>query len=95
MFKVHARSANEKVFIKVNKKGQPITNRKDRAELSNFLGTLVKDHVPITYVNWHVVPQELKKMMLEYTLVSSITLNLFYQLSFHIYLLIWTSAFFF
>lgn len=75
MFKVHARTVNEKVVIKVNKKGQPIGNRKLKAELSNFLGTLVKDHVPITYVNWHVVPEELKKWMLKYTLVTSITLT--------------------
>ncbi|KAL6521881.1 hypothetical protein OROMI_031758 [Orobanche minor] len=34
----------------------------------HFLGTLVKQHVSLTHVNWHVVPQDLKKKMLKYTL---------------------------
>ncbi|KAK1402101.1 hypothetical protein POM88_001706 [Heracleum sosnowskyi] len=46
-------------------------DRKLTCELSNFLGTLVKDHVSLTYVNWHVVPKELKQKMMEYTLDSS------------------------
>lgn len=69
MLKVHGRSPTEKPVITLSKKGQPIGDRKVRAELSNFLGTLVKQHVSLTHVNWHVVPQELKKKMLEYTLV--------------------------
>lgn len=73
MLKVHGRSAAEKKFIELNKRGQPVGDRKTRAELSNFLGTLVKDHVSLTYINWHVVPDELKKRMLKYTLVTSIT----------------------
>ncbi|KAL8147689.1 hypothetical protein AgCh_005133 [Apium graveolens] len=68
MLKVHGRSANEKPVIKFSKRGQPIGDRKIRSELSNFLGTLVKDHVSLTHVNWHVVPQELKKNMVQYTL---------------------------
>ncbi|XP_063936191.1 uncharacterized protein LOC135150455 [Daucus carota subsp. sativus] len=68
MLKVHARTAAEKIFVKLSKRGQPIGERKTRSELSNFLGTLVKDHVSLTYVNWHVVPDDLKKKMLEYTL---------------------------
>lgn len=76
MLKVHARTAAEKIFVKLSKRGQPIGERKTRSELSNFLGTLVKDHVSLTYVNWHVVPDDLKKKMLEYTLVTSITSTL-------------------
>ena len=78
MLKVHGRSDAEKKFVKLNKRGQPNGNRKTRSELSNFLGTLVKDHVSLTYVNWHVVPNDLKKQMLEYTLVTSSTLPLIY-----------------
>lgn len=74
MLKVHGRSHNEKKIIQMTKKGQPIGDRKVRSELSNFLGTLVKDHVPLTHVNWHVVPEELKKKMLQYTLVTSFSL---------------------
>lgn len=70
MLKVHGRSSNDKVVIKLNKRGQPIGDKKPRRELSNFLGTLVKDHVSLTHVNWHVVPEELKKKMLQYTLVT-------------------------
>ncbi|KAL8149219.1 hypothetical protein AgCh_006287 [Apium graveolens] len=55
------KSTNEKPVIKFSKRGQPIGERKIISELSNFPGTLVKDHVSITHVNWHVVPQELKK----------------------------------
>lgn len=77
MFKVHGRKPENKVIIKVNKRGQPIGNRKIRAELSNFLGTVVKDHVSITYVNWHVVPEALKQKMLEYALVTPLTLLIF------------------
>ncbi|KAL8115937.1 hypothetical protein AgCh_022435 [Apium graveolens] len=66
--KVHGRSANEKPVIKFSKQGQPIGDRKIISESSNFLGTLVKDHVSLTHVNWHVVPQELKKNMVQYTL---------------------------
>ncbi|KAL8089235.1 hypothetical protein AgCh_038864 [Apium graveolens] len=81
MLKVHGRSAGEKKFVKLSKRGQPIGDRKTRSELSNFLGTLVKDYVLLTYVNWHVVPDDLKKQMLEYTLVNSIT-NLTFNLLF-------------
>lgn len=73
MLKVHGRSSDEKPVITLSKRGQPVGDRKLTSELSNFLGTLVKDHVSLTHVNWHVVPEELKKKMLEYTLVTSIT----------------------
>lgn len=76
MSKVHARGPDDKVVISVNEDGQPISdNRKVVTELSNFLGTLVKDNVSLTYINWHVVPVQLKNEMMEYTLVISITLN--------------------
>ncbi|KAK1383111.1 hypothetical protein POM88_020846 [Heracleum sosnowskyi] len=68
MLKVHGRSTDEKKAIKLSKRGQPIGDRKLTCELSNFLGTLVKDLVSLTYVNWHVVPKELKQKMMEYTL---------------------------
>ncbi|KAK1360643.1 hypothetical protein POM88_045117 [Heracleum sosnowskyi] len=55
MLKVHGRSTDEKKAIKLSKRGQPIGDMKLTCELSNFLGTLVKDHVSLTYVNWHVV----------------------------------------
>ncbi|XP_063948205.1 uncharacterized protein LOC108217084 [Daucus carota subsp. sativus] len=68
MYKVHGRTANEKVVITLNKQNQPIGDKKVTSELSNFLGTLVKDHVSITHVNWHVVPEDLKQKMVDYTL---------------------------
>lgn len=74
MTKVHARAAAERPIIMLNKHSQPISEdgRVD-SELSRFLGTVVKDNVPLTYVNWHVVPAELKKFMWEYTRVIYIT----------------------
>ncbi|XP_074327674.1 uncharacterized protein LOC141665584 [Apium graveolens] len=68
MLKVHGRISGEKVVIKSNKQGQLIGDKKPRQELSNFLGTLVKDHMSLTLVNWHVILEELKKKMLDYTL---------------------------
>ncbi|KAL8108988.1 hypothetical protein AgCh_025182 [Apium graveolens] len=68
MLKVHGRSAGEKKFVKLSKRGQPIGDQMSRSELINFLGTLVKDHLSLTYVNWHVILDDLKKQMLEYTL---------------------------
>ena len=47
-------------------------NYKDVAELSNFLGTIARDNVSLTYVNWHDVPDQLKQKLWEYTLVISI-----------------------
>lgn len=73
MLKVHGRSPGEKPVIHLNRRGQPIGDKKLTSELSNFLGALVKDHVSLTYVNWHVVPEELKNKMLEYTWVTSIS----------------------
>lgn len=73
MSKVHARGPDDKVVVSLNEEGQPISEEKK--ELSNFLGTLVKDNVSLTYINWHVVPVQLKNEMMEYTLVISITLN--------------------
>ncbi|WOG86506.1 hypothetical protein DCAR_0205717 [Daucus carota subsp. sativus] len=43
-------------------------NYKDVGELSNFLGTIARDNVSLTYVNWHVVPDQLKQKLWEYTL---------------------------
>lgn len=73
MSKVHGRSTDEKQVIILNARGQPVgPDRKVTTELSNFLGTLVKDHVSLTHVNWNVVPEDLKKKMWEYAAVTSI-----------------------
>lgn len=79
MLKVHARGPEDKVVITLNEDGQPISD--NITELSNFLGTLAKDNVSLTYINWHVVPEHLKRQMLEYTLVKSITLHHIVQLT--------------
>ena len=79
MLKVHARGPDDKVVITLNEDGQPVSD--NISELSNFLGTLAKDNVSLTYINWHVVPEQLKRQMLEYTLVKSITLNYIVQLT--------------
>ena len=73
MTKVHARTPDDKVVIELNEDGQPVSD--NITELSNFLGTLVKDNVSLTYINWLVAPDQLKQQMLEYTLVKSINLN--------------------
>ena len=73
MTKVHARNPDVKVVIELNEDGQPVSD--NITELSNFLGTVAKDNVSLTYINWHVVPDQLKRQMLEYALVHSITLN--------------------
>ena len=74
MAKVHGRRAEEKVVITLNNKGQPVSdNQKVITELSNFVGTLARDNVSLTYVNWHVVPETLKDEMWIKTLVCFIT----------------------
>ena len=76
MVKVHARTAENKVVIRLNEKNQPVAdNQKVITELSNFVGTLARDNVSLTYVNWHVVPDSLKKNLWEQTLVFFITLQ--------------------
>lgn len=74
MAKVHGRSSEEKVVITLNADGQAVSdNKKDTNELSNFVGTLARDNVALTYVNWHVVPENLKNQLWEHTLVNFIT----------------------
>lgn len=74
MTKVHARSGDEKVFIMLNELGQPVSdNQKILTELSNFVGTVARDNVSLTFVNWRLVPELLKKQMWDYTLVYFIT----------------------
>ena len=69
----HARTRDERPVIFLNKKNVPVaSNPKLTRELSNFLGTLAKDNVSLTYVNWKVVPEQLKKKMWDYTRVNSI-----------------------
>lgn len=55
----------------MNKHGQPVG--KTIKELGNFLGMVVKDNVLLTYVNWCLVPSQLKEKMWNYTRVDSIT----------------------
>ncbi|KAL6569772.1 hypothetical protein OROMI_014286 [Orobanche minor] len=57
MSQVHARGPDEKVVINVNEEGQPISDEeKTVTELSNFLGTLVKDNaryvIPVEGHKW-------------------------------------------
>ena len=74
MVDVHKRTLDERPVIFLNKLGAPVSkNKKLIRELSNFLGTLAKDEVSLTFVNWHVVPDKLKKKMWDYTKVKSIT----------------------
>lgn len=84
MSRVHERNPEEKKVISLNDKGQAISQSEgDIAELSNFLGTLARDNVSLTYINWHVVPDQLKQKLWEYTLVNSYlihTLNHFQKL---------------
>ena len=73
MVSVHARTRDERPVIFLNKKNVPVaSNPKLTRELSNFLGTLAKDNVSLTYVNWKVVPEQLKKEMWDYTRVNFI-----------------------
>ena len=74
MIKVHARTAENKVVITLNEDHQPVSdNQKILTELNNFVGTLARDNVSLTYVNWHVVPDSLKKQLWEQTLVHFIS----------------------
>lgn len=70
MAKVHARRLAEKIPITLNEDHQPVSdNQKIITELTNFVGSLARDNVSLTYVNWHVVPDKLKKELWEYTRV--------------------------
>lgn len=72
--KVHERGADEKIMITLNEAGQPISeNQKIITELTNFVGTLARDNVSLTYVNWHLVPELLKKKLWKETQVYFIT----------------------
>lgn len=72
MSKVHARGPEEKVVVSVNEDGQVVSDdEKIITELSRFLGVLARDNVSLTYVNWLVVPDQLKNKLWEYALVKS------------------------
>lgn len=76
MGRVHARGPDEKIVISLNEKGQAIADdSKIISELSNFCGVLARDNISLTYINWHVVPDQLKKKLWEYALVNSINKN--------------------
>ena len=77
MAKVHGRSADKKPVIMLNEDNQPVSDDQNIIiELTNFVGTLSRDNVSLTYVNWHVVPDTLKNEMWEYTRVYC-TLHIF------------------
>ena len=71
--KIHGRTLDKRPVIQLNKYGQPVSDD-DRvvAELKRFLGTVVKDNVSLTHINWRVVPLQLKKKMWDYTKVNMI-----------------------
>ena len=73
MTHVHSRTRDERPVILLNRRGQPISDRKLLRELCNFLGTLAKDNMSLIYVNWRLVPKQLKTKMWDYTRVNSIT----------------------
>ena len=61
MAKVYTRSANDKVVITLNEDYQPVSDdQKIITKLNNYVGTLARDNVSLTYVNWPVVPANLK-----------------------------------
>lgn len=64
----HVHTRSEKREIGLNNLGQPISADDRVAELSNFLGTTVRDFVSLTYVNWHQVPD--KDILWEYVKVT-------------------------
>lgn len=67
MDKVHTRSFDKRIVIGMNEFFQPIAdNDKVLSELSNFLGTIAKRCVSLTYVTWRHVPENLKKTMWNY-----------------------------
>lgn len=68
MSAVHARTREQRPVVLLNKRGQAVAkNRKLLRELSNFLGTVAKDNVSLTYINQRLVPKQLKQKMWEYT----------------------------
>ncbi|KAK1380317.1 hypothetical protein POM88_027061 [Heracleum sosnowskyi] len=67
MDKVHTRSFDNKVVIDMNERFQPVFDDDIvTSELSNFLGTITKRCVPLTYANWRHVPDNLKDTMWNY-----------------------------
>lgn len=70
MEKVHTRSLDKRIVVRVNELFQPIADDdKVRTELGNFLGTLAKRCVSLTYVTWRHVPENIKKTMWNYVKV--------------------------
>lgn len=69
MDKVYAR--NEKKLITLNDLFQPVSDHDDRliSELSNFCGTIARDYVPLTCVNWHQVSKQDKDVYWDIVLV--------------------------
>ncbi|KAL8092583.1 hypothetical protein AgCh_034733 [Apium graveolens] len=66
MDKVHTRSVDKQVVIRMNHKFQPVAaDDRIRAELGSVLGTL-RRCVSLTYKNWAHVPATLKKTLWDY-----------------------------
>ncbi|KAL0540212.1 hypothetical protein IC582_024445 [Cucumis melo] len=53
-----ARSEGQKLVIQYNELGQAIGQ--NATKLKSFIGTIMRFHVPITYFDWSMVPNEIK-----------------------------------
>lgn len=70
MDKVHTRTLDQRIVIPVNEFFQPIADDDGvLSELSNFLGTLAKRCISLTYVTWRHVPQNLRNTLWNYVKV--------------------------
>lgn len=71
MDRVHTRSIDKRVVIDMNAKFQPVSED-DRVvtEFGNFLGTISKRCVSLTYADWRHVPSNLKDTMWNYVKVT-------------------------
>lgn len=68
----HVHSRTEKKQIYLNARFQAVSeNRKARSELGSFLGTTVRQFVPVTCSSWHEVPQ--KDLMWHYVKVKHVS----------------------
>lgn len=71
MDRVHTRSVENRVVVDMNALFQPVSDDDSViSELSNFLGTIAKRCVSLTYADWRHVPQTLKDTMWNYVKVN-------------------------
>ena len=87
----------EKKVIKLNEHLQAIADDdKVLSEFTNFLGTLARQSIPLTYVSWHKFPDERKTELWEFIKVNRLYYNsnnyvvklIFMHLIFFIYCII-------